>query len=136
MNDCVFCRIVGGDIPCHRVYEDEGTLAFLDIHPANRGHVLVIPKRHAETFDALDEEGLAALFRTAQRTARALTSSLSPAGYNLLMNNGKAAGQLVPHAHLHIIPRFPDDFTLKLPEKTIAAEELSGIAEAIAKHIR
>ncbi len=107
--DCVFCKIVSGEIPCEKVLEGEHTMAFLDLYPVNKGHVLVIPKRHYFRFDEIDLPTLHEMVETAQRVAAAQVYALSAEGYNLLMNNGEVAGQEILHAHLHVVPRFSGD---------------------------
>lgn len=109
MPECIFCRIVQGVSPASRVYEDEHTLAFMDIQQATVGHVLVIPKRHYENLYELDEETTAQLFQSVVRVARAVRASLNPSGLNLWQANGRAAGQSVFHAHVHILPRTDGD---------------------------
>ena len=104
--DCIFCKIVAGDIPAHKVYEDERSLAFLDIRPASRGHTLVIPKEHAADIYDIRPESLAATMLCAQTVARLLRAKLNPDGMNVFQNNGAAAGQEVFHYHLHLVPRW------------------------------
>ncbi len=107
--DCIFCKIVAGEIPAHKVYEDESSLAFLDIMPSSRGHTLVIPKRHAAGLDDISPESLATTVLTAQTVARILRSKLQPDGMNMIQNDGAAAGQAVFHYHLHLLPRWEGD---------------------------
>ena len=107
--DCVFCRIRDGQIPSTRVYEDERTIAFMDINPLNEGHTLVISRVHAVTLYEADEADLQATIVTAWRVARAIRESLRPDGLNMLQANGAAAFQSVPHFHLHLVPRFTGD---------------------------
>jgi histidine triad (HIT) family protein len=107
--DCVFCKIRDGAIPSTRVYEDERTLAFMDINPLNDGHCLVVTRAHAETIFDADLTDLAAAIATAKRVAEALRRALAPDGLNVLQANGKAAFQSVPHFHLHLVPRFTGD---------------------------
>ncbi len=104
--DCLFCKIVAGEIPAHMVYEDERSLAFLDIRPASRGHTLVIPRQHAATIADISPESLAATMVSAQAVARVLRSKLKPDGMNVFQNNGTAAGQEIFHYHLHLVPRW------------------------------
>ncbi|MEO5337824.1 MAG: HIT domain-containing protein [Magnetospirillum sp. WYHS-4] len=106
---CIFCKIVAGDIPCFKLWEDERTLAFMDINPANPGHALAIAKNHAPDIFSLPPADLAAAAATAQRVALALRAVLAPAGINLVQANGPAAAQSVPHLHIHILPRRADD---------------------------
>ena len=105
MADCIFCKIVAGELKAHVVYENESVLAFLDIHPASRGHVMVIPKVHAESLDRLDERHLAPLFSGVKTVMGLLERALKPAGMNVGWNHGWAAGQRVAHLHVHLIPR-------------------------------
>lgn len=109
MNECLFCKIVNGGIPCEKVYEDTDVLAFLDIHPINRGHTLVIPKQHANNIYDIPEEGFEQLMRHVHRLAPTIKEAVDADGINIGMNNDGAAGQLVFHAHVHIIPRFTND---------------------------
>ncbi len=103
--DCIFCKIVAGDIPCFKLCEDEATLAFMDINPANEGHALAIPKAHWEDVHRTPDESLAATIATARRVAGALEAELAPDGINLVQANGKGAAQSVMHFHMHILPR-------------------------------
>ena len=107
--DCVFCRIRDGQIPSTRVYEDERTIAFMDINPLNEGHTLVIPRVHAATLFDADEADLQAAIATARRVARAIREALRPDGLNLLQANGAAAFQSVAHFHFHLVPRYTGD---------------------------
>lgn len=104
--NCLFCKIIAGQIPCHRVYEDEHVLAFLDIGPLSEGHTLVIPKGHATYLHQMPDASAAAIGRVLPRLASALLQATGATDYNLLQNNGSAAGQVVMHAHFHLIPRF------------------------------
>jgi len=101
----IFAKILRGEIPCHRVYEDAHVLSFLDIHPLSHGHTLVIPKEAAATLDQLSEEAAAALGLALPRIARALIIATGACNYNVLQNNGEAAGQTIPHVHFHIVPK-------------------------------
>ncbi len=107
MSETVFSKIVRGEIPCHRVYEDDCVLAFLDANPLSRGHVLVIPKEPAETLDALSDESAAALGRVLPRICRAVLLATGATAFNVLQNNGPDAHQAVMHVHFHVIPRYP-----------------------------
>ena len=124
-NDCIFCKIVNGDIPCAKVYEDNSVLAFLDIMPANNGHLLVVSKEHHATFTDIPKHILSDLFVAAQKLANAVKSATGCDGYNILMNAGEASGQVVMHAHLHIIPKFADDkWKLDWPQKKYEENEI------------
>ena len=105
MADTIFKKIISGELPCHRVYEDTQVLAFLDINPLSRGHTLVIPKEPAETLDQLSDESAAALGRALPRICRAVMAVTGVREYNVLENNGRGAHQLVQHVHFHIIPK-------------------------------
>lgn len=109
MTDCVFCKIRDGQIPSMKVFEDDRTLAFMDINPLGPGHCLVIPKAHAASLYEADLEDLHAVIATAQQVARAIREALAPDGLNMLQANGAAAFQSVPHFHLHLIPRWAND---------------------------
>lgn len=109
MADCVFCGIVAGDVPAYRIYEDERTLAFLDVNPVNPGHTLVVPTSHRETITELSTETAMALFASAHEIAGAVERAFAPDGLNLVQANGEAAGQEVFHAHVHVLPRYADD---------------------------
>lgn len=107
--DCIFCKIVAGEIPCHKLYEDEHVLAFLDIGPLSAGHTLVIPKGHYEAIDQVPAEVAASMGRVIPSLSKAIRQATGAESWNLLQNNGASAGQVVPHVHLHIIPRFAGD---------------------------
>jgi histidine triad (HIT) family protein len=107
--DCVFCKIRDGQIPSTRVYEDDRTIAFMDINPLNEGHTLVITRAHAATLFEADEADLRAAIGTAKRVAVAIRTALHPDGLNLLQANGAAAFQSVAHFHIHLLPRFTGD---------------------------
>jgi len=109
MEDCIFCKITKGEIPNHTVYEDQKVLAFLDIHPHAKGHTVVIPKVHAETYFDLNEDLLEHLSLGIKRTMEKIDKVLNPDGYNVGWNHGTVAGQVVPHLHVHIMPRWEGD---------------------------
>jgi histidine triad (HIT) family protein len=112
--DCLFCKIVAGEIPSQRVDEDERTVAFMDINPATRGHALVIPRRHVANLLEIEADDLEATIAAAQRLARAVSERLGADGVNLINSCGPAAWQTVFHFHVHVIPRYEGD-PLKLP---------------------
>src|SRR5688572_11001033 len=129
----IFSRIVSGEIPSTKVYEDDQTLAFLDIGPANRGHVLVISKEEYPDLFSIPTEALMAVMRTTQQLAHAIRTALRPDGINIIQNNGAAAGQSVFHFHVHLIPRWEGDQAVQL-WKPGQAEP--GELQAIANQIR
>lgn len=108
MADTIFGKIIRGELPCHKVYEDDKVLAFLDIAPLSRGHTLVIPKEPAVTLDALSDESSAAIGRALPRICRAVLKATGATAYNVLENNGARAHQAVFHVHFHIIPKYED----------------------------
>ena len=136
MNDCVFCRIVAGQIPSTRVYEDALTLAFMDIGQVNPGHVLVAVKQHAENLYALDDAQAAAVQRTAARVARAIRDAFAPQGLSVYQANGKPAGQTVFHYHMHLVPRHEGDgMALAWPVKNPPRDQLESHAARIRERL-
>lgn len=129
---CVFCRIVAGEIPASKVYEDDAVLAFLDIAPINPGHILVIPKDHHYGVTTIPEPLAGRLLATAAKIGAALLRAAKADGFNLLLSNGTCAGQVVQHAHLHVIPRFPDDGVV-LPARSVAYVSDQAKAELLAE---
>lgn len=133
MADCIFCKIAAGEIPSIKVYEDEATLAFMDINPIAEGHLLVIPKTHAATIDTCDDASLAAAMRTVRRVVPAVRKALGVDALNVLQNNGEAAGQSVHHVHFHLVPRRPgDDVPIKWVMKPGDQDAIQGLGQRIA----
>jgi histidine triad (HIT) family protein len=134
MADTIFKKIISGDIPCHKVYEDDLVLAFLDINPLSKGHTLVIPKEPAETLDALTDESAAAIGRVLPRLSRAVLAATGAKAYNILQNNGPQAHQAVFHVHFHIIPKQADGAGLGVGWKSGDLDHAAGaeLATAIA----
>jgi len=130
ISNCVFCKIVAGEIPCDKVYEDDLVLCFLDIAPLTLGHALVIPKEHHTSATTLTDEVAARMFQVAPKIGQALVRATDGGGFNLLLSNGPCAGQVVPHVHLHIVPRRNDDGVI-LPTKTAAYESPEQKAEIL-----
>ena len=137
MEDCIFCKIIQGEIPATKVYEDEKVLAFMDINPLNDGHTLVVPKRHAETIFEIDPQDLIATMKVAQRLAIAIKKALNSDGMIVVQLNNKAAGQMVPHLHIHLIPRWENDGLQigKWEIKPGDMEKIKDIAEKIKKEV-
>ena len=135
-NECIFCKIVKGEIPSHKIYESRNFVAFLDIMPINLGHTLIVAKKHYKNMDELPEELGEELIMVIKRVSKALVKTVNADGYNIGMNNGAAAGQLVMHAHIHIIPRFKEDGLKSWPQKKVDNEKLREIAEKIRKEIK
>ena len=131
MSDTIFGKIIRGEIPCHRVYEDDKVLAFLDVNPLSRGHTLVIPKEPAVTLDQLSDESAAAIGRVLPRIARAVLAATGATAYNVLQNNGPEAHQAVMHVHFHIIPKL-DDAGLGIGWRAAKLDGGGELARAIA----
>lgn len=131
----IFDKILDGEIPCHRVYEDDHVLAFLDIAPLSRGHTLVIPKERRAHLHQLSDEAAAALGRVLPRLCRAVAQATGAGAYNVLQNNGRAAGQVVEHVHFHIIPRFADrGLGIGWNPGELGADEAAELKERIGAH--
>ena len=129
---CIFCKLVAGEIPSARVYEDDLTLAFMDLGQVNPGHVLVATKRHAATLFDITPEEAAAVMQTAQKVAQAVQAVFDPPGLTLLQANGKEGDQTVFHFHMHVVPRHGNDgIALSWPRKEPGAEVLNGYAERL-----
>ena len=136
MTDCIFCKIVAGQIPSTRVFEDEHTVAFLDIGHVNPGHTLVAVKKHAANLYELDEAQAGAVARATVKISKALRAAFQPEGLSVYQANGKAAGQTVFHYHVHLLPRHEaDGMELTWPVKNPPREKLEGYAEKIRKQL-
>lgn len=133
MTDCLFCRIAGKEIPAALVYEDERTVAFLDIAPRAAGHTLVISRAHAPTLGSLPQNEIEPLFSAVQKVANRIEQVLHPEGLTIGINQGEASGQVVPHLHVHILPRFKDDGggAIQSVVNRPPPESISEIAEKI-----
>ncbi|MHB8651614.1 MAG: HIT family protein [Minisyncoccota bacterium] len=129
---CLFCKIISGDVPAANVYEDEHSLAFLDIHPINPGHILLVPKAHLENLSAMPDELLARMAPVIKKLALAAKSAVGADGINIGMNNDSAAGQVIFHAHIHIIPRFTNDGLIHWHgARDYAEDEMANVATQI-----
>jgi histidine triad (HIT) family protein len=131
-SNCIFCKIIEGTIPAVKVYEDMHTYAFLDIKPVNLGHTLVIPKKHMANLYELEDGYRESMINTAQKIARAIKSELKADGVNLGMNNDEAAGQIIFHAHLHVIPRFKDDGLVHWGHTEVTKEQLEETGKKLS----
>jgi len=136
IDDCIFCRIIRGEIPSFQVFDNERTLAFMDINPANPGHVLVIPKVHAESIFTIEEPHLRATMPVVQRVARAVHTVFEPYGLNIVQANGPGAAQSVAHFHWHVLPRAKDDdlplnWPLRPGDKTALADAAERLRVAL-----
>jgi histidine triad (HIT) family protein len=132
MAETIFSKILRGEIPCHRVYEDDQVLAFLDINPIAKGHTLVIPKEPAETLDKLSDDAAAAIGRVLPRLARAVLAATGAQHFNVLQNNGAPAHQAVFHVHFHIIPKYDDGTGLGIGWRSSKLDDGAALAQAIA----
>lgn len=135
---CLFCRLLRGEIPSTRLYEDEHTVAFLDIGPLVKGHALVIPKRHVGSLAEISDEDLGRVMATARVIARAQLNGLKADGVNIFQANGAAAGQVVPHLHVHVVPRFEDDghHWNWIPHSYAGPDEMKETGERIRNGMR
>lgn len=139
MADTIFSKIIRGEIPCHKVYEDDRVFAFLDIGPLSEGHTLVIPKEPAATLDQLSDESAAAIGRVLPRLCRAVMQATGATAYNVLQNNGAEAHQAVFHVHFHIIPKYGaggDGLGIMWPAKKLDAAKGKDLAGKIAEAMR
>jgi histidine triad (HIT) family protein len=130
--NCIFCKIIAGDIPAEKIYENHHSIAFLDIQPVNFGHALIVPKEHHDVFLNTPHEVLCDIMEAAKKVATAIIAATGADGFNLTLNNGEAAGQAVFHTHFHVIPRFKDDGLKHWAHKNYGA----GEAEALALKIK
>ena len=128
---CIFCRIIAGEIPSYKVYEDENCLAFLDIAPVNPGHTLVISKKHHANFEETPEDILCQVISAVKKVGRAIKDGLGVEGYNINVNNDPIAGQIIPHIHFHIIPRHLGDGLKSWEQGKYKEGEAEGIVNKI-----
>ena len=135
-DDCIFCKMVTGQIPVTKIYEDEVVLSFVDIGPISDGHTLVIPKQHFEKLHECPAELLGQVFTRIGKIAGAVASAMNSDGYNLLCNNGRAAGQLIEHLHFHIVPRNNGDGLFsRWPSVEYEDGKIEEVAGAIRKNL-
>ena len=132
-SDCLFCRIVAGELPAQRVYEDERTVAFLDINPSSRGHVLVVPRAHSADLHDIEADDLAACLNTAKHIAGWQRDRLSADGVNVLQSTGRAASQVIFHFHVHVIPRYEGDGMVNpLARSPADPDEIAAVAAQLS----
>jgi histidine triad (HIT) family protein len=139
-DDCVFCKIVSGAIPSQKVYEDDVAFAFLDIRPLALGHTLFVPKRHAVRFEDLDAESAARLWKAVHKLSPHILKAVNASASTIAVNNGRDAGQEVPHVHIHVVPRFPGDgggpiHALHWKRPNVSADELGKLAEKVRRAV-
>ena len=133
MSDCVFCKIIKGEIPCFKIYEDDSVLAFADINPISKGHLLIIPKRHIENMWEATEEELLTVMRTAKKLIHAIKDAINPDGVAVLQLNGKAVNQVVMHYHFHLIPRSKEEGKLSMTEWELIPGNMEEIKKTAAQ---
>ena len=133
MGDCIFCKIIAGEIPSFKVYEDDKVFAFADINPINNGHTLIIPKNHAENLWEIAPADLIAIHEASLNIAKAMKKALQPEGIAVLQLNGRAVNQVVMHYHLHLIPRCAGDPDLKMTEWELVPGDMKVIEETAGK---
>jgi histidine triad (HIT) family protein len=133
--DCLFCKIIAKEIPTNIVYENDKVIAFLDIHPVNHGHTLVVPKMHSENIAVAADDDLVALTLAVKKLAPAVCTAASCDGWNLEVNNGNAAGQAIDHTHWHIVPRHKDDGLKHWPGHPYAEGEAAKVAASIRANL-
>jgi len=133
LEDCLFCKIAKGIIPCDKVYEDSDTLAFLDINPASEGHTLVITKKHYKNIMEISDDELSKLIISVGKVSKAVEKAMNADGINIIQNNNTAAGQAVPHIHFHIIPRHDSDGISICGHREKNSRDFKVLAEKIIK---
>lgn len=133
---CIFCRIISGSIPSDTVYSDDIFVGFLDIHPTTRGHLLLVPRAHVSSFSELSSDVAAAFGNRLHRIAPLVAKAVSASGFNLILNNNADAGQVVPHVHWHIIPRYPSDGLYPWPSTVCTPDELREVADLITPKLK
>ena len=139
MDDCIFCRIINGDLPCFKVFEDNEVLAFSDINPVSPGHTLIIPKNHAQNLWEIKESDLAAISRASKKVINGIKTALNPIGVVALQLNGRGVNQVVMHYHLHLIPRLSGEPELPMTSWELTPGDMEVIketADKIASSIR
>ncbi|MFW6282683.1 MAG: HIT family protein [Minisyncoccales bacterium] len=131
--DCIFCKIVDKEIPSKIIYEDERVMGFLDIFPISEGHTVVIPKKHYESIESIESEALMDVIKIVKKLSSLILNKLNPEGLNIIQNNYEAAGQVVKHFHIHLIPRNKNDEKIHVftPENQATEEELHKVLEIL-----
>jgi len=131
-DECIFCKIVKGELPSKKMYEDKDVIAFLDINPASRGHTLVIPKKHYANIFDVDNSTLGKIMDVAKTISERAKNRLHAEGVNILQSNGRHAGQIVDHIHVHVIPRYPNDnINIRFPRAQVSDEEMKMVQEKL-----
>jgi histidine triad (HIT) family protein len=136
MDSCIFCKIVKKEIPAEIIFENDSILAFLDIRPVNKGHVVIVSKKHFESFEKTEDSVAAELVVKARKIAPKIAKAVNADGFNFSTNNGSSAGQVVMHTHFHIIPRFKGDGLAHWPHKEFSKDELKEIKNKIVSFLK
>lgn len=136
MDDCLFCKIIKGEVPASMVYENDKIFAFLDIKPVNKGHTLVVPKEHHADLTETPEEVLGEMLARSKKIADAVVKAVNADGFNIGINTKPAAGQVVFHTHLHIIPRFKDDGLRPWQNKDTTPKDLKKVQDSIKQNLQ
>jgi len=132
--ECVFCKIINKELPAYIVYEDEDTMAFLDINPVSKGHLLVVPKKHYSRLSEIPQEELKRFFQGLQNVVKMVESNLSK-HYNIVVNQGELAGQVINHLHFHIIPRYGNEQIFIWLTHKLSKEEAQEVLEKLGKNL-
>ena len=132
--ECVFCKIINKELPAYIVYEDEDTMAFLDINPVSKGHLLVVPKKHYSRLSEIPQEELKRFFQGLQNVVKMVESNLSK-HYNIVVNQGELAGQVINHLHFHIIPRYGNEQIFVWLTHKLSKEEAQEVLEKLGKNL-
>ncbi|MFA6215179.1 MAG: HIT family protein [Patescibacteria group bacterium] len=135
VDNCIFCKIIAGEIPSFKIYENDCAFAFLDINPVSPGHVLVVSKKHYANLEEINEAELCELIKAVKKVGLAIKTGLGTAGYNLSVNNDPVAGQIIPHLHFHLVPRSEGDGLKLWPQRKYGAGEGEAVAEKIKKYL-
>ena len=135
MSDWIFCKIIRGELPSFKIYEDERVIAFLDIHPVNAGHTLIVPKAHSQNIFDIKPEDWTAVAELTRALALAIEKGTEADGVNIAMNNREHAGQVVQHPHVHVIPRFKGDGLKLMPQREYKTNEAEETAEKIRAEV-
>ena len=131
MAECIFCNMIGGKLPCHMIYDDDDCLVILDKYPIDNGHSLIITKKHFEKITEMNIDEVSKLFSKIPKIANAIIKATNADAFSIAQNNGKAAKQIIPHVHIHVIPRYDATGTLWTKRKIMTDIELSELAEKI-----
>jgi histidine triad (HIT) family protein len=134
--DCIFCKIVAGDIPCHKVYENDYVMAFFDILPISPGHTIVVPKKHEADVEALTDEEFVAMSRAVKSIGKAMLDGLDVKGYSIFLDNKSAANQHVPHAHFHVVPRAEGDGLERWPQSGYGEGQAEHCLKKVIEHLK